>query len=47
MVAEEVKISSDAAHVFINGTSKEAKEQTTYNLTNSGFLVEEQSQKYV
>ncbi len=29
MVAEEVKISSDVAHVFTNGVSKEVKEQTT------------------
>jgi hypothetical protein len=29
MVAEEVKISSDAAYVFISGVSKEAKEQIT------------------
>jgi hypothetical protein len=27
MVAEEVKISSDAAHVFTNGLIKEVKEQ--------------------
>jgi hypothetical protein len=29
MVAEGVKISSDVAHVFINGVSEEVKEQTT------------------
>lgn len=29
MVAEEVRISSDVAHVFISGVSEEVKEQTT------------------
>jgi len=28
MAVEEVKISSDVAHVFINGVSNEVKEQT-------------------
>lgn len=47
MAAEEVKISSDVAHVFINGVSKEAKEQTTLTPTNSGSGTEKQSQKSV
>ncbi len=47
MAVEEVKISSDVAHVFINGANKEAKEQITQKLINSGYGAEEQSQRYV
>ena len=41
MAAEGVKISSDVAHVFTNGVSKEVKKQTTSKLTNSGSATEE------
>jgi hypothetical protein len=46
MAAEEVKISSDADYVFISGVSKEVKEETIRRLMNSGFAIEEQSQKF-
>ena len=45
MAVEGVKISSCVAHVFTNGASKEVKEQTTSNLTNSGSTAAGQSQK--
>ena len=45
MVKKEVKTGLDEAHVFTNGSNKEAKEQTTSKPTNNGSSTAEQSQK--
>ena len=47
MVSGGVKISSDVAHVFINGVSKEAKEKTTSKPINHGSYAGKHLQKYV